>query len=289
MENNINLKKIILEISNDNYFNTLIIEKDFYLTKFLIALSDNKITNLVFKGGTCLNKCYLGFYRLSEDLDFIFNESVSDLTNRQLKIKTEDIRTKLNLLLEKKGFSISNDLGKGWKKITQNHRIINLVIFARYRSIISDKFENIKIDVSFRNKLYLKTKYKIIKHLFYDKLNNPLLEYSKKIECIDICENLAEKYRALVTRHNIAIRDIYDIGYIINNKKIELNNSFLNLILKKIRESKNITKIEFLDFIDKLSLESINISPLEVVLATNVNAQKEIIKMLKLTKTILNI
>jgi hypothetical protein len=31
---------------------------------------ENKTHDLVFKGGTCLSKVHLGFFRLSEDLDF---------------------------------------------------------------------------------------------------------------------------------------------------------------------------------------------------------------------------
>ena len=48
------------------------IEKDYALSLLIWAISQNK--NLknewIFKGGTCLKKCYFGNYRFSEDLDY---------------------------------------------------------------------------------------------------------------------------------------------------------------------------------------------------------------------------
>jgi hypothetical protein len=102
-------------------------------------------------------------------------------------------------------------------------------------------------------------------------------------------ENVAEKYRALVTRPILAIRDVYDIGYIVENKEIILNLELLNLILKKIKESRVITKNEFLNIISNLSLNDLNISQLDLVLANNRDSKKEIIKMMKFTKQILDV
>jgi len=51
---------------------TDLIEKDLILHQLLLDLSENKFfsENFVFKGGTCLIKCYLGYFRFSEDIDF---------------------------------------------------------------------------------------------------------------------------------------------------------------------------------------------------------------------------
>jgi predicted nucleotidyltransferase component of viral defense system len=68
MEDKTNLKELCESISLKTNFPSLLLEKDYYLTKVLIALSKQDL-GIIFKGGTCLNKCYLGFYRLSEDLD----------------------------------------------------------------------------------------------------------------------------------------------------------------------------------------------------------------------------
>ena len=46
-----------------------------------------------------------------------------------------------------------------------------------------------------------------------------------EIEVIDLTENFAEKFRALVIRKNIAIRDIYDIYFILKSKILKINES----------------------------------------------------------------
>ena len=48
------------------------IDTDWVLGHFLNAFFDNELNkeNFVFKGGTCLRKCYFENYRFSEDLDF---------------------------------------------------------------------------------------------------------------------------------------------------------------------------------------------------------------------------
>ena len=64
MEDKIDLKEEINRISKESGFAPRLIEKDYHLTEILHKISERKIKDLVFKGGTCLNKCYLGFYRL---------------------------------------------------------------------------------------------------------------------------------------------------------------------------------------------------------------------------------
>ena len=51
-----------------------LIEKDILLHRILLELSyePDFFENYAFKGGTCLIKCYLNYYRFSEDLDFTY-------------------------------------------------------------------------------------------------------------------------------------------------------------------------------------------------------------------------
>ena len=58
---------------------TDLIEKDLILHQVLHDLSKNQFfhENFAFKGGTCLAKCYLDYFRFSEDIDFTWkNQSV---------------------------------------------------------------------------------------------------------------------------------------------------------------------------------------------------------------------
>jgi predicted nucleotidyltransferase component of viral defense system len=63
LERAIRLTATALEI------NPIFIEKDYYLTLILLQI-DKLNLNLILKGGTALNKLYLDYPRLSEDLDF---------------------------------------------------------------------------------------------------------------------------------------------------------------------------------------------------------------------------
>ena len=57
-----------------------VVEKDYVLGWFLAAISEHPHTrSWVFKGGTCLRKCWFETYRFSEDLDFTVAESDLDV------------------------------------------------------------------------------------------------------------------------------------------------------------------------------------------------------------------
>jgi predicted nucleotidyltransferase component of viral defense system len=59
-------------------FSSRLIEKDYFCTVLLQHLAEAGCA-LVFKGGTCLAKVHAGFYRLSEDLDFVIPTPVDAL------------------------------------------------------------------------------------------------------------------------------------------------------------------------------------------------------------------
>jgi predicted nucleotidyltransferase component of viral defense system len=61
--------KILERTSAQSGFSLRLLEKDYYLT-ILLGSIHQLSENLIFKGGTCLNKVYYPYYRLSEDLDF---------------------------------------------------------------------------------------------------------------------------------------------------------------------------------------------------------------------------
>ena len=61
------------QVSQDiKYTHKEIVEKDLYVHNLLSNLFSAQYfkENFLFKGSTCLEKCYLGYYRFSEDLDF---------------------------------------------------------------------------------------------------------------------------------------------------------------------------------------------------------------------------
>ncbi len=59
-----------------------VVEKDYVLGWLLAGIAEHQHTrSWVFKGGTCLRKCWFETYRFSEDLDFTVTESDLDVNH----------------------------------------------------------------------------------------------------------------------------------------------------------------------------------------------------------------
>ena len=68
-------KNEIIEIATSNNISPQVIEKDYVLGWILAGINQHEsIKHWVFKGGTCLKKCYFETYRFSEDLDFTLSD-----------------------------------------------------------------------------------------------------------------------------------------------------------------------------------------------------------------------
>lgn len=69
-------KEEILEIANETGLAPSVVEKDYVLGWVLAGIFErpNLKDSWIFKGGTCLKKCYFETYRFSEDLDFTLKE-----------------------------------------------------------------------------------------------------------------------------------------------------------------------------------------------------------------------
>ena len=165
-------------------------------------------------------------------------------------------------------FKTSKELGKGWKMLTstEDPKIVGLEVILIYNSMIDDSAQTIKLEISFRNRLRKPTKMKAIKHEFVDALGEPILRNDVEIEVIDLIENFAEKFRALVIRKNVAIRDIYDIYFILKNNMVKIDKELIDLILIKINESayKKFRRSEFIDFIKNLDSKLLGINEKEI-------------------------
>jgi predicted nucleotidyltransferase component of viral defense system len=70
------IKQEIIDFSKEFNLRPDIIEKDYVLGWLLAGIAAHpEINNTwVFKGGTCLKKCYFETFRFSEDLDFTLIE-----------------------------------------------------------------------------------------------------------------------------------------------------------------------------------------------------------------------
>ena len=76
------------------------IDKDWVLGHFIDAIFSIKELKdvLIFKGGTCLKKCYFPDYRFSEDLDFT-------ATDQQFMLTAEQFNAVVALVIERTGMA----------------------------------------------------------------------------------------------------------------------------------------------------------------------------------------
>ena len=70
------VKDEILAFADETGLTPNVVEKDYVLGWLLAAVNSNPVLSQswVFKGGTCLKKCYFETYRFSEDLDFTLRD-----------------------------------------------------------------------------------------------------------------------------------------------------------------------------------------------------------------------
>src|SRR5260370_1308333 len=86
----------ILDVANDLSLSPDIVEKDYALGWLLdgIFTHERLAPAWVFKGGTCLKKCYFETYRFSEDLDFTV-ASEAHLVTEALRASVAEVSAKL--------------------------------------------------------------------------------------------------------------------------------------------------------------------------------------------------
>ena len=79
-------RREILDIANQTSLTPHVVEKDYVLGWLLAGIyaHEQLAENWIFKGGTCLKKCFFETYRFSEDLDFTLRDE-SQLDEAVLK------------------------------------------------------------------------------------------------------------------------------------------------------------------------------------------------------------
>lgn len=260
----------ILESSNSHGFDAYKLEKDFLLTVILIFIWRH-YKELVFKGWTCLNKIYLDYFRLSEDLDFV----VINKWNR----------TERKTILEEYKQRLTKDLAILWLEITDQRTKYNedrqWIFNFSYTSLIDNSPQNIQIDITMKEKLEIEPTSKHIKSIFISKTMEESIFVEHTIICMEFDEIVAEKTRASLTRTQPAIRDFFDVWYIKNFAKFDFDK-VMDLIEIKLEESNHEYTIdESFDLLNK-QIET----DLKPVLKKNFEFDlKEIFEFIKQLKT----
>jgi predicted nucleotidyltransferase component of viral defense system len=206
--------------------------------------------NYVFKGGTCLVKCHLGYYRFSRDLDFAYRDSdrLRELSRSQLRQFLNEETGRIAEVLK----CVAKDLGLEFQYLGHNdfnnHRYFSFRIGPGwFREIVlySPLGEKIKLEVNYAEKLAFKPKtLKANTLLSWKGITLTSKEYERYIEFLGNYyplrllaysdrEILVEKVRALLTRREFKLRDLYDL-YKLNQRGLEISK-YKNKIVDKIR------------------------------------------------------
>ena len=222
------LKDIINFIAGKQGFRPAIIEKDYHLTRILNAVNEHLSRDIIFKGGTLLNKAYLNYHRLSEDLDFSYSSDIDISTRGKRSKAISSIREKMPSFLSFLGLTSDDPEGKGFNNSTQY--LFNL----QYQSIIMKHEEGIKFEISLRQPSFLPPTIVQVKHFYQDPFSGEDLFTHGSVIALSLEESAAEKLKAAISRLTPAIRDYYDLGHFIKIGFDFVRPDLLKLVNKKL-------------------------------------------------------
>jgi predicted nucleotidyltransferase component of viral defense system len=208
------LQKEIAGLSEQYGVAKTVVDKDWVLGHFISGIySDAELRgNLVFKGGTCLKKCWFSDYRFSEDLDFTSLSESFIFTDKHLKTICNHVRAYAGIQTHIVSL----------RPLLYQNKHVGYEAIVKYWGADHPKNEapapperwqtKIKIEIILYEKLVFKSIDKRLHHPYSDEL-----ALKASVPCYAIEEVLAEKIRALIQRSYTAPRDYYDIWYLSTN------------------------------------------------------------------------
>jgi predicted nucleotidyltransferase component of viral defense system/DNA-directed RNA polymerase subunit RPC12/RpoP len=181
-----------------------VVEKDYVLGWLLAGIYNHPALaeQWIFKGGTCLKKCYFETYRFSEDLDF----TLTDESHLKLDFLVETFRDISAWVYEQTGIEVPPD--KVSFEVFQNRRG-RAAGQGRisYRGPIAPSYGDlprIKLDLTVDEVLVLPPVDRPVSHPYNDAPEGGITAH-----CYSYEEVFAEKVRALAERTRP--RDLYDV------------------------------------------------------------------------------
>ena len=214
-----------------------LVEKDFLIHIMLSDLSRNQYfrNNLLFKGGTCLIKCYLGYFRFSEDMDFTWKDQsiFKGASQKEVRRRISTIIDNLGIVFEE----IASKHGMDFKCRKEDRKYVELVGGDKsatfkiwYDSAVLGGRAFIKIQINFVDLILFTPKEKTLisllgglrskearnlKALFENEFRAYITK--PKLATYDIREIFCEKARSILTRRGTKARDFLDM-YLISKK-----------------------------------------------------------------------
>ncbi|MCL1602123.1 MAG: nucleotidyl transferase AbiEii/AbiGii toxin family protein [Actinomycetia bacterium] len=180
-----------------------VVEKDYVLGWILAGIGTEPVLRdgWVFKGGTCLKKCYLETFRFSEDLDFTVSENGPIVEN--------EVLGHLDRMLERIGRESGIDFAVRERRlrVRPNGSLEGRIYYRGPRNAPNPA--SIRLDLTRDEQVARPPVMRPIQHLYSDQLPEPAT-----VRCYSLEEVYAEKIRAMGERGRP--RDLYDIVFLLD-------------------------------------------------------------------------
>ena len=212
-----------------NGFLLSLLEKDYYLT-LVLSRAQELSEDLVFKGGTCLNKVYYAYYRLSEDLDFSMKLPRYEATRSERRKCIQPVKNKISKFVEQFDMRIVDSEKPGRNESKQ------YVYYFSYQSALRPIEGRIKFEIGLRFNPIDRVEVRQVHHPYTHPFTGEPLFDEGNIACLSLNEMVSEKLRAAALRETIAPRDFYDLDFILRNNFDLTSQEVMRLFKEKIKE-----------------------------------------------------
>lgn len=217
----------VLFTAGQTGLNAMLIEKDYFCSVLLQYLYNQPDSPLIFRGGTCIGKVYADFYRLSEDLDFLISTppeaSITVRRKRMAPVRewVKNISQELSVLTLPEDFAGHNGSRQ-------------YVAHVTYPSIfLPEEAARIKIEMGLRETPLTATVQMKARTVLLSPFSRKSLIPDIEVATLSMKEAIAEKLRAALTRREPAIRDFFDIDYLVSHNRTDLSDRHLFALLSE--------------------------------------------------------
>ena len=220
-----------------------VLEQDYALswTLYGIAKTEGLSNHLVFKGGTCLRKCYFEKYRFSGELAFSGEQSCPSGTDLETLFTEAMRQTNLEVGRRNYGMKFQVERYKGSASKTekpQEKSQESFMVFVSY-PWHREPCIKIKIDVSLSETVHLEKREHSIVHLYEEDLPGVLYAYSlEEIMALQIVSFL--KFNVIIQKQGWTcsrIRELYDLWFLVDLPGNSLDKKLIpEMVWKKCLE-----------------------------------------------------
>lgn len=227
-------KREILDLATQTNLQPHVVEKDYVLGWLLAGINQHPALDeaWVFKGGTCLKKCYFETYRFSEDLDF----TLRDPAHINERFLHETFASIAEWVYDNSGIEIPVD--RLTFEIFRNPRGVDACqgrIYYRGPVTPAGKqaMPRIKLDLTVDEALVDPPVLTPVRHDYSDYPENGI-----RVTCYSYVEVFAEKIRALKERTRP--RDLYDVINFFRRPESQTLAGEVHTVLQQKCDYKNI-------------------------------------------------